>query len=122
RREAENTIPKGINESYVEEEEDHWRKRMEQRLLAQEDSVRDLHNRVGSLEENVKKLDNELSDAVSRLKKPSSPPVFQDDHFFGPESTSFIRRNLSSSAAAAASTLSSPFKKTAEDLDDFLGK
>ncbi|GJV60462.1 mitochondrial proton/calcium exchanger protein-like protein [Tanacetum coccineum] len=61
------------------------------------------------------------NDAVSWLKKPSSPPVFQDDHFFGPESTSFIGRNLSNSAAAA-STLSSPLKKTAEDLDDFLGK
>ncbi|GJX68026.1 hypothetical protein Tco_0303753 [Tanacetum coccineum] len=36
------------------------------------------------------------------------------------ESTSFIRRNLSNSAAPA-STLSSPLKKTAEDLDDFLG-
>ncbi|GJT83058.1 nuclear export mediator factor NEMF isoform X1 [Tanacetum coccineum] len=119
RSEAENARPTRISESYLEKEEDHWRKRMEQRLIGQEDSVRDLHNRVGSLEETVKKLNSELSDAVSRLKKPSSPPVFQDDHFFGPKSTSFIRRNLSNSAAASASTLSSPFKKIAEDLINY---
>ncbi|GJU88519.1 hypothetical protein Tco_1300942 [Tanacetum coccineum] len=39
RSEAENTRQTRISKSYLEKEKDHWRKWMEQRLMAQEDSV-----------------------------------------------------------------------------------